>query len=374
MGERQGRDEPTETVAGGWQGGSAEPPPPAKSLPLAMAPPHLVLGGAGGEEDLAGVEELGVRVGQRDDAAVGELLLPALGWQRVWLRGQPPPQPPAAGGRCLDPHPIPASPDLIGVQRGEGVQGGVGGDGEGVEAAQGSLWRQRGLSQAPPPSLAPPAHMALTGRGGSPRRCPGTQHRAETLSTRCTHQHPLSNTRPGPSGTQSRGQPCPAAPRPPPPPSLTPALPALPGRGAERRRSSACRISSSRALSTISAATTLLSEPCTAGRRGSASGRARRPSTHPAAAGTPARLSPPPLHPTFLGQDPEAPLQLAVLGGEAEGQLTLGRLQVAGEVGDGAVQAAHLGGGDTGVSGTPRGSIPRQRAELGGTPSFPSPC
>lgn len=87
-----------------------------------------------------------------------------------------------------------------------------------------------------------------------------------------------------------------------------------------------------------------------------------RPPTLPPP-GPPARLSTPLLHPTFLGQDPEAPLQLAVLGGEAEGQLALGRLQVAREVGDGAVQAAHLGGGGYGGQQGRRGLRPRAGAQ-----------
>lgn len=76
-------------------------------------------------------------------------------------------------------------------------------------------------------------------------------------------------------------------------------------------------------------------------------------------------LSPPP-DPTFLRQDPEAPLQLAVLGGQAEGQLALRWLQVAREVGDGAMQAAHLVGGTRGSVG-PRGALSQGSGSASGS-------
>lgn len=94
-------------MAGG--GGCLQSTPPLPGDPQPW--PHLILRGAGGEEDLTGVKKFGVRVGQRDDAAVGELLLPAFGRQCIQLRGQPPPQPPAleGGGGHLDAH-LPTHP------------------------------------------------------------------------------------------------------------------------------------------------------------------------------------------------------------------------------------------------------------------------
>lgn len=128
---------------------------------------------------------------------------------------------PCSGGRggppgCPPTHPPPSQhpPDLVGVQRGEGVQGGVGGDGEGVEAAQGSLRRQGEAELSPPPPQPVPfsQHGADRDGGGSSRCCLGTQHQAETLPTRCTHRHPNSNNPQALVGPKAGGNPA----RPPP--------------------------------------------------------------------------------------------------------------------------------------------------------------